>query len=92
MYRRCSEHIYRTQNAMLMGEKKYLLLLAAELGGHDIDCAPVEYCEEENLRDKENYYIETYKPCLNINMPGCRQDITDLKIEELLANLRYKIA
>lgn len=84
MYQRCSEHIYKTQNAMLIKEQKYLLLLSAQLGGHNIDCYSIENCAPDNLNERERYYIEEYKPCLNILVPGARKDISNLKIEDVL--------
>lgn len=84
MRQRCSQHIYNTQNAMLNEEHKYLLLLAANLGGHKIDCMVLEFCDEEYLRKREAEYISLLEPILNIAMPGSRKDISDLKIDDLL--------
>lgn len=61
---------------MLSKEQKYLLLLSAQIGGHNIDCYTIEVCAPELLTERENYYIEAFKPCLNINVVGARQDIT----------------
>lgn len=85
MYRRCAQHIYNIENAMLNQEKKYLLLLSAKLGGHSVDCIALEYCAEDDLREREDYYIEYYKPCLNIYTPYGKQDINKLKIEDILS-------
>lgn len=64
-----------------------MLLLSAKLGGHDIDCLPIEYCKEEELNDKERHYITTLNPALNIIGFGEKHDISDMKIEELLSRL-----
>ena len=84
IYQRCCQHIYNTENAMLNKEKKYLLLLSAKLGGHNIDCIPIDYAEPEVLTELENLYIEQYNPQLNILTPHGKQDISKLKIEDIL--------
>lgn len=84
VYTRCSQHIYNVENAMFNQEKKYLLLLAAKLGGHHIDCKTMLYCSEDELREWEDKYIEEYAPCLNILTPTGKQHIEDLKIEDVL--------
>lgn len=90
IYQRGCQHIYNTQNAMLNQEKKYLLLLAAQLGGHNIDCFPLEFCDEDMLRLRENYWIESEKPILNILTPSGKQEIDNLKIEDLLNEVRER--
>lgn len=90
LYQRCCQHIYNTQNAMLNQEHKYLLLLSAQLGGHQIDCMPLEYCDIELLRDKESWWIEDQQPILNILTPTGKQDITELKIEDVLAEVQKR--
>jgi hypothetical protein len=74
---------------MLVDEHKYLLLLSALLGGHQVDCRSIEYVDEDILREKEDYYIDYYTPCLNILTPSGKQDITHLKIEDVLNSLKY---
>lgn len=87
MYQRCSQHIYNIQNAMLNQEKKYLLLLSAQLGGHKIDCHPICYCDMEELDEIEQFYIKKYNPVLNIiNFQGKKNNYDDMKIEDLLAH------
>lgn len=88
--RRCMEHIYNIENAVLNQEKKYLLLLSAQLGGHKVDCHLLERCKDFELLDKENYYIEKYKPILNINTSSGRRDISNLKIEDVLYGEKYQ--
>ena len=51
IYQRCRSHIYNIQNAMFNQEKKYLLLLSAVLGGHSVDCFPVQYCDVDCLSE-----------------------------------------
>ena len=89
VYKRCSTHIYNIQNAMLNGEHKYLLLLAALLGGHKVDCRIIEYVEPKELTEYEDKYIEEFNPCLNILTPHGKQDISHLKIEDVLTNITY---
>ena len=88
---RCGQHIYNTENAMLNQEKKYLLLLSAKLGGHVIDCYGICYGEEDSLLEAEKYYINEYLPILNIIIPGHENnDISNLKIEDVLKGIRYE--
>ena len=51
VYQRCRSHIYNIQNAMFNQEKKYLLLLSAFLGGHWVDCYPIQYCDVDCLTE-----------------------------------------
>ena len=88
---RCKQHIYNTQNAMLNKEKKYLLLLAAQLGGYRVDCVGIKYGEEEAILEAEAYFINEYNPCLNINVPGGRNNIDDLKIGDVLSKLEWQV-
>lgn len=93
MYDRCRTHIYNVQNAAFQSvEKKYKLLLAAQLGGHRIDCVPMITCEEDELGEYEDKYIETYMPPLNILTPLGKQDISNLTIFELKDKLKHRIA
>lgn len=89
VYQRCSQHIYNIQNAMLNNEKKYLFLLAAQLGGYTVDCHTLAQCKEEQLTAFENEYIENIKPMLNILTPYGKQDISQLTIGDLLINSKY---
>ena len=91
IYQRCSQHIYNIQNAILNKEKKYELLLAAQLGGHIVDCYYIEYCPQSELDEKESYWIGKLKPCLNILTPEGKQDINNLKIEDVLEKIRFYI-
>lgn len=91
MYDRCRTHIYNVQNAGFQSvEKKYKLLLAAQLGGHRIDCLPIRYCEEDELGEYEDKYLEEVMPPLNILTPLGKQDITNLTIFELKDKLEYR--
>lgn len=85
MCTRCRQHIYNTENAILSQEKKYLLLLSAELGGHRVDCHTLECCPEDKLLEVEEYYITKLNPILNILVNHKRKDISGLKIEDVLA-------
>ena len=89
IYKRCCQHIYNTQNAMLNKEKKYLLLLSAQLGGFDVDCQTICQCEDNQLRGLEDYYIDKYKPILNIMTPNGIQDIDNINIIQLLEGIEY---
>lgn len=91
IYRRCCQHIYNTQNAMLNNEKKYLLLLGAQLGGYSVDCQLIQECKEEELNEVENYYISKIKPMLNIITPEGKQDISNLTLGDVLQHSRYNI-
>lgn len=75
---------------MFNQEKKYLLLLAAQLGGHRVDCVGIKYSEIKDLKELEDYYIEKFNPCLNILTPHGKNDISELKIEDVLSNLQWK--
>lgn len=88
--RRCEQHIYNIENAMLIQEQKYLLLLSAKLGGHTVDCIGLEYVPEESLLEQEQNYISQFLPILNINVGGGRQNIYDLKIEDVLNHIIQK--
>lgn len=91
MYDRCRTHIYNIQNASFQNvEKKYKLLLAAQLGGHLIDCVPLKYCDEDELAEYEDKYIEEIMPPLNILTPLGKQDISNLTIFELKDKLKYE--
>lgn len=91
VYQRCSQHIYNIENAMFNQEKKYLLLLSAKLGGHNIDCTYLEYCQQDLLTEKENFYIALLQPCLNILTPTGKNDISQLKIEDVLNKIKYTV-
>lgn len=84
IFRRCAQHIYNIQNAALNQEKKYLLLLAAQLGGLWVDCITIDTCKEDQLAELESYYIDHYNPPLNILTPSGKQDISDRTIRDLL--------
>ena len=84
IYQRCRSHIYNIFNAIYNKEKKYQLLLSAWLGGHRIDCFQLDYCDIDQLKEKENEWIEIYKPKLNILTPTGKNDISELRIEQLL--------
>ena len=84
IYQRCRSHIYNIFNAMYNKEKKYQLLLSAWLGGHRIDCFQLDYCDIDQLKEKANEWIKIYKPKLNILTPTGKNDISELRIEQLL--------
>ena len=84
---RCITHIYNVENGYYSKEKKYSLLLSARLGGHTIDCIPLCYCAPHELDSMEDYFIEQYKPPLNILTPYGKNKIKDLMIEDLLSIL-----
>lgn len=84
VYQRCRSHIYNIQNAMFNQEKKYLLLLSAFLGGHWVDCFPIQYCDIDCLSELEDRYIDEINPKLNILTPTGKNDISEMKIEQLL--------
>lgn len=84
---RCMNHIYLIENAYFSKEKKYRLLLSAKLGGHDIDCIDLVYCAPTELDSMEDYFIEMYKPPLNILTPHGKNKVNDLMIEDLLSIL-----
>ena len=90
MRNRCETHIYNMENATFINEQKYLLLLSAKLGGHKIDCISLEYVPEEKLRSREQFWINQFSPILNINIGGGRQDISKLKIEDVLNHIKQK--
>lgn len=73
-------------------EQKYLLLLAAKLGGHTVDCCTLECCDVEQLTEREDYWIDTEKTCLNIITPTGRNDINKLKIEDVISRVQERQA
>lgn len=87
---RCKQHIYNMENATLNGEHKYKLLLAAKLGGHDIDCYLVEKSEGDKKHEREVYYITTYNPILNVHNNGV-YSIDNLKIEDVINYVNQRI-
>lgn len=90
--RRCKEHLYNMENAsFLKKEPKYSLLLSAKLGGHKIDCMPIKYCGEDELREREKHYIEKFEPPLNSIGTGSRKDLSETKIEEVIFALGWEI-
>lgn len=89
VYSRCAQHIYNIENATFNNEKKYLLLLAAKLGGHRVDCMLIQSCPQDELTEWEDKYIEQINPCLNILTPSGKNDISELKIEDVLNNIKY---
>lgn len=82
--RRCGQHIYKTQNGMIVGERKYELLLAAQLGGHKVDCKVLEYCSEDELLDKETDFITFFQPLLNIQKNKNGKNVYNLKIDDII--------
>lgn len=91
IYRRCCEHIYNTQNAMFIPEKKYRLLLAAWLGGYSVDCSPLEYCEEEQLNEREKYWITEINPMLNTYLtPGGKHDVNKYRLGDVINNMSMR--
>lgn len=92
MYSRCRTHIYNIQNAAFQGvDKKYKLLLAAQMGGHKVDCMPLITCDNDELAEQEDRYIERFMPPLNILTPLGKQDINNLTIFDLKDKLIYQI-
>lgn len=82
--RRCGQHIYKTQNGMIIGERKYELLLAAQLGGHRVDCRVLKYCSEDELLDLETSYINICNPLLNIQKSKNGKNVYNLKIDDII--------
>lgn len=78
-------------NAMLNNEKKYELLLSAKLGGYKVDCIQLETCEEYELRELEDRWIEQLMPPLNIQTPLGKNDISNLTILGLIYKLTYRV-
>ena len=72
---------------MLIKEKKYELLLSAQLGAHHIDCLPLAAIKEEDLDQWEVALIKQYAPMLNIQH---NHKIDNVTIEKLLNNLRHQ--
>ena len=88
--KRLSQHIYNIENATFNQEKKYLLLLAAKIGGHKIDYISLEYCEEEDLREREALFIQLTEAPLNILTPDGKQDISNLTIGDLMYDIKKR--
>ena len=92
VYDRCCQHIYEIENAMLNKEKKYLLLLSAELGGHNIDCVGLDYGNYNELELKKAQYnlIKLLNTPLNKESPNDENSVYFLKIENLINYVKYK--
>lgn len=69
---------------MIVGERKYELLLAAQLGGHKVDCKVLEYCSEDELLDKETDFITFFQPLLNIQKNKNGKNVYNLKIDDII--------
>ena len=80
---RLSQHIYFIENAIFNQEHKYLLLYSAKIGCMDLSFKVIEYCNQEDLNEREDYWILYLKPSLNIITPNGKQDISQLTIAEL---------
>lgn len=90
MYERCCTHICNIYNAVLTKDKRYELLLAAQLGGHKIEFYQVDFCKQKKLLPLEEEYIRRFMPPLNIRTPDGDKELPDT-IEDLLVNLRFKV-
>ena len=92
VYDRCCQHIYEIENAMLNKEKKYLLLLSAKLGGHNIDCVGLDYGNYNELELKKAQYnlIKLLNTPLNKESPNDENSVYFLKIENLINYVKYK--
>ena len=49
----------------------------------DLSFKVIEYCNQEDLNEREDYWILYLKPSLNIITPNGKQDISQLTIAEL---------
>lgn len=61
------------------------------MGGHKVDCMPIITCEEDELTEQEDRYIERFMPPLNILTPIGKQDISNLTIFDLKDKLNYQL-
>lgn len=77
---------------MLNKEKKYLLLLSAKLGGHNIDCIGLDYGDYNELELKKAQYnlIKLLNTPLNKESPNDENSVYFLKIENLINYVKYK--
>lgn len=90
IYNRCCTHICNIQNAMPSKDKRYELLLAAQLGGHKIEFYILYICKQSELLSVEEECIGRYMPPLNIRTPDGNMLLPNT-IEDLLVSLHYKI-
>ena len=89
LYERGAEHIYNTQNAMYLDEsknKKYYLLLSAQLSGFKVDVEKITECNRYELRELEDNWIEYYDPPLNVLTPMGRRDISNYSLLDVIMN------
>lgn len=83
IYNRLHQHLHRFKN-----NKHFKIMQNSvnKYGLENFECGVVEYCEKENLLEREQYYIDTLKPYFNtnknINRPYTRK-FTNKEKEEI---------
>jgi hypothetical protein len=84
----CYQEIYEVENAVLTQRYDYILLYAAKLGGHRIDCAGLKYIPRNELVKTTMSLQREYEPFLDKMMFS--ENPYDFKIEDLIHSLKYK--
>ena len=88
--RRLAEHLFKIE-CKGRKEKKYELLDG--ISSKDGFNQPIRFCElaratEEELNDKEKYFIDKYDPCLNTVRPGRpRKDLSNYSLKDFAKDL-----
>lgn len=88
---RLKQHIYRMENANLIGKKMYELLLSAKLGGCKIDYVVLEAVPENKLKDVETSWICDLLPILNDKYtPYNTDNLTVYQVLDFVRSRRMK--
>ena len=85
----CGQVLYEMENAVLTQRYEYLLLYAAKIGGHDIDCVGLEYLPKEQLTKRRIALQQLYEPFLDKFRYS--ENPYAFKIEDLIHSLKYTI-
>lgn len=85
----CGQVIYEVENAVLTQKYDYILLYAAKLGGHRIDCVGLEYIPRNELVKRTITLQREYEPFLD--KMWYSENPYAFKIEDLIHSLKYTV-
>ena len=86
----CKQIIYEIENAMLTTRYEFQLLLAAKLGGHEVDCVGLGYLPRKEALPLRMALQRKYEPFIDVIVFKERNPYA-FKIEDLIHSLKYKI-